>query len=260
MFDIGNIFGAPTRFQVNLGNGDGTFRTGSQFGNIRFGPQLIELLVGDFNQDGVLDVMTQTSGKALNLYFGKGDGTFSLGQVVQMGGGLTAMVAGDFNGDGKLDLAVEVGVAGKPQQIRILLGNGDGTFQVPRVVLSNLSGFLGYPNLVLTDLNGDGVPDLLYNQNSQMGVLIGRGDGTFKNLGFLSDLTGGLVVGDFNSDGNVDLLLSSSSAVLRLGNGDGTFGADQSVNITLGNGLGLAADFNSDGLMEASYGNIYLQQ
>ena len=178
--------------------------------------------------------------------------------------GLTAMVAGDFNGDGKLDLAVEVGVAGKPQQIRILLGNGDGTFQAPRVVLSNLTGFLGYPNLVVTDLNGDGVPDLLYNDNFEIGVLSGRGDGTFKNLGFLSGVTQGLAVGDFNSDGKVDLIIwdnVGSISCLRLGNGDGTFGPDQVVAVPLGS-FSVNGDFDSNGLLDggSTFGGIYLQQ
>jgi hypothetical protein len=36
-----------------------------------------------------------------------------------------SVVAGDFNGDGRSDLAI---VSLNPDRIRILLGNGDGTF------------------------------------------------------------------------------------------------------------------------------------
>ena len=247
------------RLQVNLGNGDGTFRPGFQFAHLAATPT--NMVVGDFNQDGVLDLVVM-NGMRVNLYFGNGDGSFSQGQFVKTGGhGIDGMVAGDFNGDGKLDLAAIV-VGSTSIQVRVLLGNGDGTFQPARTV-ATLTGSSGHPPLAVSDLNADGKPDLLYTDGvngNQTGSLIGRGDGTFRNLGLLTDVTDGFVVGDFNSDGKVDLLLSTASGTLRLGNGDGTFGVGQNVNITLGNGLGLAADFNSDGLMDTSYGNIYLQQ
>ncbi len=258
VFVQGNSFNSNTsHLQVNLGNGDATFRPGSHFGSFPFPPT--QILVGDFNQDGILDVAVNTG--AVLLYFGNGDGTFTRGTSTSVGGGSGPhlMLTGDFNGDGKLDLLVAVN-SGSNFQLRVLFGNGDGTFRSPRTVAS-FTGFNGFPPLVLTDLNGDGIPDLLYNDNSQMTVLIGRGDGTFKNLGALADLTDGLAVGDFNSDGNVDLLFWSGgfNAFLRFGNGDGTFGPDQSLSLSLGAGT-ISADFNNDGLRDVAEGNIYLQQ
>ncbi len=47
---------------------------------------------------------------------------------------------------------------------------------------------------------------------------------------------------------------------LRLGNGDGTFGPDQTITVTLGPGINPAADFNNDGLLDATDGNVCLQQ
>ena len=261
VFTSGTIFTSKARMQVNLNNGDATFRPGSQFAYFQGVNAPTNFLVGDFNGDGVLDVVLQ--GSALDLFLGNGDGTFSQGQRIRFGGlGLDAMVVGDFNGDGKLDLAV-IAVGSQPSaQIHILLGNGDGTFQSPRTVVSSITGFIGHPPLVVADLNGDGIADLLYSDNSQMGVLIGRGDGTFQNLGILSDFTNGLAVGDFNEDGKVDLLFWSGglSTELRFGNGDGTFGPDQNYSLSLGNDVLPAADFNNDGLLDVTDGNIHLQQ
>jgi hypothetical protein len=67
---------------------------------------------------------------------------------------------GDFNGDGKTDLAINVGplcngACRGTNNISLLLGNGDGTFQAPTAVIS------GNGSLVAADLNGDGNLDLV---------------------------------------------------------------------------------------------------
>jgi hypothetical protein len=74
---------------------------------------------------------------------------------------------GDFNGDGIPDLTV----AG-PGGTRVLLGNGDGSFQT-----TNLSYATGYATSVTVgDFNGDGLPDLAVTQFGG-GVTILKNDG-----------------------------------------------------------------------------------
>jgi len=75
----------------------------------------------------------------------------------------------DFRGDGKLDLAT-----GSPSGISVLLGNGDGSFQVPVKYSA-----CGAVNVVIAgDFNGDGKLDLV-GSTGDICVLLGRGDGTF---------------------------------------------------------------------------------
>ena len=60
---------------------------------------------------------------------------------------------GDFNGDGVQDLAVANQLA---NNVSILLGNGDGTFQAAR----NFGAGNSLQSVAVGDFNGDGMQDL----------------------------------------------------------------------------------------------------
>ncbi|MEO6829656.1 MAG: VCBS repeat-containing protein, partial [Acidobacteriaceae bacterium] len=85
------------------------------------------LVVGDFNRDGNLDIVTGNSiANNVSFFGGNGDGTFK-GAVNSFALNFPdSIAAGDINGDGILDL---VTVAANFNQVAVLLGNGDGTFQ-----------------------------------------------------------------------------------------------------------------------------------
>src|ERR1700719_2022414 len=117
-----------------------------------------------------------------------------------------SMGMGDFNGDGNQDLVV---ANNNSNDVSILLGNGDGTFQ-PNVDF----GAGTVPNSVAVgDFNGDGRQDLaVANASSNdVSILLGNGDGTFQptvNFG----VGGGpfsVAVGDFNGDGKQDLAVAN---------------------------------------------------
>ena len=63
------------------------------------------------------------------------------------------------------------------------MGNGDGTFQTA-VPYSAGQGSLN--SVAVADLNGDGIPDLAVanyaGDNGPIGVLLGKGDGTFQSV------------------------------------------------------------------------------
>jgi hypothetical protein len=145
----------------------------------------------------------------------------------------TAIVTGDFNNDGHLDYAI---ANGNDSTIWIYLGNGDGTFQLPRV--APLTKGLNPVNMVAADLRHRGVLDLVVAEfgTSTIGVLAGNGDGTFgyEQVYELPDSPGALTVNDFNHDGRPDIAAVMITTVdpstlgvpyiaMLAGKGDGTF-------------------------------------
>jgi hypothetical protein len=123
------------------------------------------------------------------------------------------------------------------------------------------------------DVNNDGSLDLAQAIQSNVSpgrfsVRIANGNGTFRNPVVYS-FTGSpydFTSGDFNRDGNVDLVFTNqvnNQLVLFLGKGDGTFQAPKYITVALPAGQSfdtdppLAADFNGDGkldLVEATFG------
>lgn len=248
-------------FSVLLGNGDGTFQTPVSYTTVYGLPQMVA--VADFNGDGKLDLATADSGSNfVSVLLGNGDGTFQPAAAYVAGSstfsGPGSIAVGDFNGDGKLDLAVAI--VGD-NDVAILLGNGNGTFQLPVSYAVDTHPFW----VTAADFNGDGKLDLavanfgiLNSSNGSVSVLLGNGDGTFQpavNYGAgIHPLR--ITAGDINGDGVLDLAIGNDSEVsVLLGNGDGTF--QTAVNYaTDANAQGVAfGDFANDGKADLAVAN-----
>jgi len=125
------------------------------------------------------------------------------------------------------------------------------------------------------DFNGDGIPDFAainVTLSTQLMIYLGKGDGTFQpavaNV-LTSDPTltdpSSMVVGDFNSDGIADIIVgfnAGNSLAVMLGNGDGTFRQGKVLPLPLLTGASaaipgnlVAADFNSDGILDLALGS-----
>jgi len=179
---------------------------GADFDAYAFGYVTGPIVVGDFNNDGIPDLIAftesflpQPNGNVMTVGLGKGDGTFSYPpapppSLVSLASTDTA----DFNGDGILDLVA----ADSASSLKILLGNGDGTFTE-----KDGGPILNGGPAKIADFNGDGKLDLVAGDT----VYLGNGDGTFQSG---LKVTGSVLgFADFNGDGRMDLVA---------GNPDGT--------------------------------------
>jgi hypothetical protein len=214
---------------VLLGNGDGTFESAGSF---PAGTDPTSLTVGDFNGDGRLDVAVTDQGDraGVSILLGNGDGTFQPAKPVPLETSPSSIVASDFTGDGVLDLAV---TNPDSNDVSVLLGDGFGNF--PTVETIPLVGQASEPvAIVAGDFTGDDQVDLaVANEGSgNISILQGNGMGGFVAMEPISlgddpsNSPRGLVAGDFNGDGLLDLAAVSGGAdtvSILLARGQGQF-------------------------------------
>jgi hypothetical protein len=202
---------------ILLGNGDGTFGAAQSYAA---GPRPSSVAAADFDGDGTLDLAVANPGASpdykstVTILLGNGDGSFQTAQSYAVGAGMLrpCVAVADFDGDGTPDLAV-VNFGTSPDYqgtATILLGNGDGTFQVAQSYAAGSHASC----VAVGDFNADGNVDLAVGSNSGVRILLGNGDGTFQAQ--QSYAAGGyptaIVVGDFNGNGYPDLAVADYSS------------------------------------------------
>jgi hypothetical protein len=248
---------------VMLGNGDGTFQSPRTITTA--GVRGNYITAAELNGDGNLDLVV---GPGVTVLLGDGAGSFptihtcsNLASGGEGEGFQGPPAVQDLNGDGHPDIALFGGPT-DARFIGICLNNGDGSF-TPGKKLYVADGANSSFGLVAADLNGDEKVDFAFgNAAGGISVMRGNGDGTFKgNAAFLPSfevtfdpptfsLIPDLVVGDFNGDLKPDLLLSTGGfGEVLLGNGEGTFTQEPSIDCGLGFAIG---DFNRDGKLDVA--------
>ena len=107
------------------------------------------------------------------ILLGKGDGTFTRPASPATGNQPNGLAIGDFNGDGKANLAI-TGFCGAPGiQMFILDGLGDGDFSSVTPAPSRYSlPAEAIPEIAACDLNGDGIPDVIGQQQDRVLVFL----------------------------------------------------------------------------------------
>jgi hypothetical protein len=169
---------------------------------------------GDFDGDGLSDVLARTSAGQLNLFRGTGAGFAPPIRIGASGwGGMNALTRlGDFDGDGREDVIAREAATGS-----LWLYPGRRTHLAARVRIG-ASGWNGMREITaIGDLDRDGEPDLVAVQSSTGALYLypGRGTGLgprrlIGRSGWngMDELTG---VGDLNEDGFVDLVARQPS-------------------------------------------------
>jgi len=208
--------------------------------------------IADFNTDGNPDlVFTSTTGQAVAL--GTATGAFQPATLLSSLTPSYNVLTGDLNSDGKIDFSTMAGS---------YLGNGDGTF-------TNVGGGIGV-NSQLGDFDRDGTLDMASIWTQSVGqvssyfylsIARGLGNGQFQQY-FDWQFQGGIVgllVDDFNKDGNPDVATYDFAAgMLRVAAGNGTLvlgGFLDSVPLPSHAGGIIAADMDGNGSNDIVYSN-----
>lgn len=201
------------------------------------------------NGDGACDVVVCSVDKGIGVILNDGNGHFGDIQWVDLNGfdgSSIYFASGDLDNDGDEDL-----VAVKSSTwVRVYINSGQGTFSTPQMVLSPVSTLRF---LILADLDGDGVLDLLMNDQFDDQVLWyhGLGNGLF-GLSAVSISTSDIVwsgcVADLDADGDNDLVGATNGLYGWAANdGGGTFGAWQTIGSATSEEEVRTADLDGDG-------------
>jgi|GEM_PF-572379 len=240
------------RISIYLGRGDGRFtRTAQHKVSLKGATQLI--YAGDVSGDGRSDLLVRTK-SGLVLYRGTGTGRFGAGTAVaghpwSSYDGIVG--AGDVNGDGHNDLMVR-DASGNGW---VLPGDGAGGFGAP---LGPVAGLKAMGRIVgSAPVMGQGLLDVVGRSGTSLQV---AADQTVTSTGLgapidtgvnLANATQLLNAGDWNRDGNSDLITRNTDGnlYLYLGNGQGRFGAPTLLATGFGavTLLSAAGDITGDG-------------
>jgi hypothetical protein len=237
----------PDKNRLFRNNGDGTFSDVTEKSGVgRLEGKALGVVLADFNNDGWMDIFVANDAWRNFLFLNNRDGTFrdatmSSGVGYSLDGALEAGMgvdAADVNHDGWMD----VYVTHLDRELnRLYLSNHDGTFldATYQTGLGNHARVYSGFGTKFLDYDQDGFPDILVANGHIMDnvplynaavtyaepKLMYRNDGRGKfkdasaSLGpdFLaSRVSRGVAVGDFDNDGDLDILISNNGQAPQL--------------------------------------------
>lgn len=224
--DIFLIGGSGTVDHLYINDGTGQFADEGAAWGVDRAHKGSGAAVGDFNNDGFLDLMVTSMGPVDQLsndwsvlYKNNGNGTFSdVTAIAGVGEGNSTLTDafspafGDYDLDGDLDLAVAGWYGGSS----LYRNNGDGSFtDVTTTALdADMTVVRAFaPRFV--DMDGDLYPEILWVADfGTSKYFVNNGDGTFTDQAASSgtglDSNGmGNTFGDYNNDGRLDWYVTS---------------------------------------------------
>jgi predicted nucleotidyltransferase len=254
------VAGSKDISKIYKNNGNNTFteQTGISLTGVDYG----SVAWGDYDNDGDLDILLtgrSSSGLASKIYKNNGNNSFTEQSGISLPGIVYSSVAwGDYDNDGDLDILL-TGDAGSNKYIsKIYKNNGDNTFtEQTGISLTGVSN----SSVAWGDYDNDGDIDILLtgwtvSSNQISKIYKNNGNNTFTEQTGIS-LTGvgygSVAWGDYDNDGDLDILLtgySNSGPISNIykNNGNNTFTEQTSISLTDVNYNSVAwGDYDKDG-------------
>ena len=176
---------APGVLTLSLGRADGSFQQSTSRPVLDHQPRSI--VAGDFNHDGIPDLLIGDYDGSLRLFLGDGRGNLAPGSEIAHLDSIVSITAADFNHDGVLDVAIS---DWRASSVTVLLGTGTGSFHRGPSFPLRMRGTS--PEVSTADFNGDGIPDLavVYGDDGSytFDVMLGNGKGSFTQSPELSSV------------------------------------------------------------------------
>ena len=253
------LVGVHSKTILYRSNGDGTFTEQSQMALRNFSSGISAW--GDYDNDGDLDLLLggrdENNIDITSIYRNNGDNTFTeQSQIILAGIESNSNLKWiDFDIDGDLDIFV-MGYSNSSYVGKLYRNNGNNTFtDLLDLILPQIYG----GTCAWGDYDNDGDPDILLTGttfSTQMPVtIIYRNDGNTlfteqKQINLPGMKEGSAAWGDYNNDGNLDLIIAGSGPTrIFKNNGNNTF--TEQIWSTLKNVTNSSkvmwADYDNDG-------------
>lgn len=237
------------------------------------------VLVDDFENNGLLDVITSSEAVCdpLHYFHNNGDGTFT-DRTAQAGlsnqfGGLN-MIQADYNNDGCMDFLVLRGGWEFGMRMSLMRNNCNGTFTDVTHESGLDKSVFPTQTAAWTDIDNDGYLDLFVGaENEPSHLFHNKGDGTFEDISHAAGVdkiaqTKGVAAADFDRDGYVDFYVSNFNGAnfLYHNNHDLTFtdvAKEAGVQAPYSSFATWFFDYDNDGwpdIFVASYANYTVDQ
>lgn len=238
-----------TSLAVFAGDGSGHL---APAGVVPSGSDLARAAIGDFDGDGVADVVTADDDDLLlRVHGGDGHGSFGSPSLTSIPDRPFALAVGDFDENGRDDVA---SLCGTPTRLAIFTAGPTGrlapAWEIP-------ASFVG-SSLAVADFDEDGHADLAFGSSGRtLTVRFGSGTGEFAVSAAIDvgvSASAGIAAADFDGDGHADMALVQRGpaddpymATLAVIRGDGLGGFSAPTLLAGFSNLAAVLDVDRDG-------------